>query len=71
MSQEIVVNKCFGGFGLSESAIMLYAEKKGITLYVEANKYYKGYNHYYTNKDKSDKCIQKPPTSSNKGEIFL
>jgi hypothetical protein len=30
---KIVINKCFGGFGLSHEAVMLYAEKKGIKLY--------------------------------------
>ena len=30
---EIVINKCFGGFGLSHKAVMRYAELKGITLY--------------------------------------
>jgi len=31
--QQIVVNKCFGGFGLSHKAMMRYAELKGIQLY--------------------------------------
>jgi len=31
---KIVVNKCFGGFGLSHKAIMRYAELKNITLYL-------------------------------------
>ncbi len=30
---EIVINICFGGFGLSHKAIMRYAEIKGIKLY--------------------------------------
>ena len=30
---KIVVNSCFGGFGLSHKAVMLYAQKKGLTLY--------------------------------------
>lgn len=30
---KIVLNKCFGGFGVSEEAYMLYAKKKGLTLY--------------------------------------
>jgi hypothetical protein len=30
---EIVINKCFGGFGLSHKATMRYAELKGIILY--------------------------------------
>ena len=31
---KIVYNTCFGGFGLSEKAVMRYAELAGITLYV-------------------------------------
>ena len=31
--QKIVINKCFGGFGLSHKAVMRYAELKGITLF--------------------------------------
>jgi len=30
---KVVINKCFGGFGLSHKAIMLYAELKKIKLY--------------------------------------
>lgn len=30
---KIVINRCFGGFGLSHKAVMRYAELKGITLY--------------------------------------
>jgi hypothetical protein len=30
---KIVYNACFGGFGLSEAAMMRYAELKGLTLY--------------------------------------
>ena len=29
---KVVINRCFGGFGLSDEAIELYAEKKGIKL---------------------------------------
>jgi hypothetical protein len=31
--KEIVINRCFGGFGLSHKAVMRYAELKGIKLY--------------------------------------
>ena len=37
---KIVVNKCYGGFGLSEAAMRRYAELKGLTLWVEHNKEY-------------------------------
>jgi hypothetical protein len=32
---KIVINKCYGGFGLSEAAMMRYAKKKGFRLYKE------------------------------------
>lgn len=33
MGKKIVVNRCYGGFGLSEAAMKLYAAKKGIELF--------------------------------------
>ncbi len=33
MMKKVVINACYGGFGLSEKAMMRYAELKGITLY--------------------------------------
>jgi len=30
---KVVINTCFGGFGLSHKAVMRYAELKGMTLY--------------------------------------
>jgi hypothetical protein len=41
---KIVINKCFGGFGLSYKAVMRYAEIKGIRLYAFVEKYDKNYN---------------------------
>lgn len=35
---NIVVNKCYGGFGLSHEAVMKYAEKKGMKLYPYVDK---------------------------------
>lgn len=35
MMKKIVINTCYGGFGLSSKAVMRYAELKGITLYEE------------------------------------
>jgi len=32
---ELVINGCYGGFGLSPEALMHYAKLKGITLYAE------------------------------------
>ena len=43
---KVVYNACYGGFGLSHEAIMRYAEIKGITLYVNEQKF--GGNSYAT-----------------------
>ena len=32
---KVVINKCYGGFGLSHEAVMRYFEIKGITVYPE------------------------------------
>jgi hypothetical protein len=34
---KVVINSCYGGFGLSDEAILRYAELKGIKLYPEIN----------------------------------
>ena len=31
---KVILNKCYGGFGVSEKAYRLYAKKKGIDLYL-------------------------------------
>ena len=33
--KKIVINTCFGGFGLSDEAMLLFAKKKGIEVYPE------------------------------------
>ena len=52
---KIILNKCYGGFGLSEEAYELYAKKKGLTLYPYYNSYKdnfttfkKGYSSFLT-----------------------
>jgi hypothetical protein len=35
MMAKVIINTCFGGYGLSDAAVMRYAELKGITLYPE------------------------------------
>jgi hypothetical protein len=35
---KVVINKCFGGFSLSEAGVRRYAEIKGLTLYPEYDK---------------------------------
>ena len=41
--KKVVINKCYGGFGLSEKATMRYAELKGIKLYSESDGFFKKY----------------------------
>lgn len=41
---KIVINNCFGGFGLSHEAVMRYFEIKGITVYPEKSKV--GWEHW-------------------------
>lgn len=36
---KVVINRCFGGFGLSEAAIRRYCELKGLTIYPEAGRF--------------------------------
>ena len=40
--KKVVINRCFGGFGLSHKAVMRYAELKGIKLYAWLDKPYEG-----------------------------
>ena len=40
---KIVINKCYGGFGLSHEGVMRYAELKGITLYYENDGFLSSY----------------------------
>ena len=42
---KIVYNACYGGFSVSESAMLRYAEIKGITLYTRKNQF--GMTDYY------------------------
>ena len=35
--KKLVINRCYGGFGLSEKAVMRYVELKGIKVYVETD----------------------------------
>lgn len=36
---KVVINKCYGGYGLSKEAFELYAKKKNIKLYPRQSKY--------------------------------
>lgn len=45
---KVVINKCYGGFGLSHAAIMKYAEYKDTPLWVEPSDPGSPWNFYYT-----------------------
>ena len=45
---EVVINICFGGFGLSEEGVREYLKRKGKTLFVAKDRCF---NHYYTSPD--------------------
>lgn len=45
---EVVINVCFGGFGLSEEGVREYLKRKGKTLFVKKDGCF---NHYYTSPD--------------------
>lgn len=40
-TRRVVINKCYGGFGLSHKAVMRYAELKGLTPYPWIDDLYK------------------------------
>lgn len=57
---KIVINQCYGGFGLSEKAVMRYAELAGMTLYPVETKF--GYTEYYkVPKEEFDKIKSENP----------
>ena len=45
---KVVINKCYGGFGLSHEAVMRYFEIKGINVYPEQGKDYWKFWTYWT-----------------------
>lgn len=62
--QKIVINKCYGGFGLSQRAVMEYARLKGITLYADTSSSL--VTHYYTVPlDEVKRCEQEGTESFN------
>ena len=47
--RRVVINNCFGGFGLSHEAILLYLDKLGVPVWTEANDRFGGmipFNYY-------------------------
>jgi hypothetical protein len=53
---KVVINRCYGGFGLSEEGVKRYAEIKGITLYSTKEK---GFVHYSTMPANSEEELNK------------
>ena len=49
--KKIVINTCYGGFGLSDKAIHRFAELSGINLYKKGDGYF---SNYYTDPEFSD-----------------
>lgn len=50
---KIVINKCYGGFSLSNEAMSRYIELKGLTTYPEKSEY--GRTSHYLSKEKNSK----------------
>jgi hypothetical protein len=60
---KIVINKCHGGYGFSEKAVMRYAELSGINLYSRKNNTF-GYTEYYKIPvEEFDKIEKENPTA--------
>ena len=49
---KIIINSCYGGFGLSHEAVMLYAKLKGFKLYAFVDKRDENDNLKFTGKDR-------------------
>lgn len=63
--RKIVINKCFGGYGLSYKAMMEYAKLKGIKLYAFVDK--RDENGSLKSFDRKDKFM----TYDGKSDVFL
>lgn len=51
---KIVINKCYGGFSLSDAATMLYGKKAGINIIKDKKKSSSLIPHYYINEIKNN-----------------
>jgi hypothetical protein len=49
---KIVINKKYGGFGLSEEAVLLYGDKKGLNIIAQQDEKVKTITHYYLDEKK-------------------
>ena len=62
---KVVINACFGGFGLSDSAVRRYCELKGIDVYQDSGNF--GITEYWT-VPKSDRVKALPEPWFNNSE---
>ena len=51
---KIVINKKYGGFGLSEEAVLLYGDKKGLNIIAKQDQAIKTITHYFLNEVKNE-----------------
>ena len=51
---KIVINRKHGGFGLSEEAVLLYGDKKGLNIIANQDEKIKTITHYYLNEVKEE-----------------
>jgi hypothetical protein len=51
---KIVINKHYGSFSLSEEAVLLYGDKKGLNIIAIRDEVIKDINHYYLNEEKEE-----------------
>ncbi len=70
---KIVINDCFGGFGLSDEAFELYLTKKGQTFFKKESRFF---THYYKVPSEEYEKVQKECEKNNKGykeanDLFL
>ena len=71
---KVVINNCFGGFGLSYKAVMEYAKLKGFELYAYVDDYStpfgkREYTEYFGENEKDRLCVhyrKKKLTDKNK-----
>lgn len=54
---KVVINDCYGGFGLSKAATYRYAALRGVTLYEREDR---GFTYYYTNHSMSKESYWSP-----------
>jgi hypothetical protein len=51
---KIVINKNHGNFALSEEAVLLYGDKKGLNIISKRDEVIKDLFHYYLNEEKEE-----------------